>query len=186
MGPSYSNQKTRCLRYTKWRKLACPGGHVTWHHFDPTSGTDPTLVVGYSGKPSSDGVVLVAADLARRAGASLHVVHAICRDDYPINPEAADWEEQAAARVAEQRRHAEDLLASTSTRWIYEAIRGTPAAVLARISEEQNALLIVLGGPAKGLLHALRLDRASVSRNVIDSQLRPVLVVPLSHDSHAA
>lgn len=159
---------------------------MTSHHSDPTSNLDPTLIVGYSGKPSSDDVVLVAADLARRAGIRLHVVHAICLADYPIDPDASDWEEQATATVAEQRRHVESLLAATATQWSYEALRGIPAVVLTRVANQQNALLIVLGGPGKSLFQAIRLGGASVSRNVIGRQPRPVLVVPASHTSHAA
>lgn len=139
-----------------------------------------TILVGHGRDPSSDHALEVAVDLARRLGAHLHVVHAICLDDYPIDPDAADWEERGAAAVAEQRSHVGRLLAGSPVPWTYEARRGEPAAELIRAATEREALMIVVGSRGEGLRRALaRLADPSVSHGVIGHQHHPVLVVPL-------
>ena len=149
---------------------------------DSKPAVEPTLIVGHCHDPSSKHALAVATDLARRLGARLHVVHAICLADYPVDPDAADWEEQGAADVAKQRRRVKRLLARSPVRWSYEARRGEPAAVLAQAAAEQDALLIVVGSRGEGLRRAIaRLADPSVSHSVIGHQPRPVLVVPLPH-----
>lgn len=149
------------------------------------SHTDPepaaaTLILGHGRDSSSDHALSVAADLGRRLGARLHVVHAICLEDYPIDPDAADFEEQGAAAVEEERRHVEHLLADAPVRWSYEARRGEPPAVLTRAADEHDALMIIVGSRGEGLRRALaRLADPSVSHRVIGHQRHPVLVVPL-------
>ncbi|WP_219416927.1 universal stress protein [Pseudonocardia nigra] len=144
---------------------------------EPT--VEPTLVVGYGRDPSSDHALLVATDFARRLGARLHVVHTVCLADYPVDPDAWDWEEQGAAGLAEQRRSVARLLGDTDVAWSYEDRRGDPACELARAAAEHDALLIVVGTRGEGLRRALaRLVDPSVSHGVIQRQRRPVLVVP--------
>jgi hypothetical protein len=65
------------------------------------------LVVGHRRSCGSDDVLSVAGDLARRLGAVVHVVHAISLDDYPVDPDAADWEDQAARELEDQRMEVE-------------------------------------------------------------------------------
>jgi nucleotide-binding universal stress UspA family protein len=150
-------------------------------HTDPDTAT-PTLVIGHGHDPSSDHALTVAADLGRRLGARLHVVHAICLEDYPVDPDAWDWEEQGAAAVAAERRKVEHLLADARLQWSHEARRGEPADVLTRAADERDALMIVVGSRGEGLRRALaRLVDPSVSHGVIGHQRRPVLVVPLPH-----
>jgi nucleotide-binding universal stress UspA family protein len=150
-------------------------------HADPEPAM-PTLILGHGRDPSSDHALTVAADLSRWLGARLHVVHAVCVDDYPIDPDASDWEEQGAAAVAEERRHVEDLLADARLQWSYEARRGEPAAVLTRAADEHNTVMIVVGSRGEGVRRALaRLIDPSVSHGVIGHQRHPVLVVPLPH-----
>ncbi|MDX6585475.1 MAG: hypothetical protein QOI10_4659, partial [Solirubrobacterales bacterium] len=50
------------------------------------------LVVGYSEDPASGSALAVAADLAGRLFAHLHVAHVIDLDDYPIDPDSPSWE----------------------------------------------------------------------------------------------
>ena len=150
-------------------------------HTDPEPAM-PTLILGHGRDPSSDHALTVAADLGRRLGARLHVVHAICLEDYPIDPDAADWEEQGAAAVAEERRHVEHVLADAPLQWSHEARRGEPAAVLTRAADEYYSLMIVVGSRGEGLSRGLaRLADPSVSHGVIGHQRHPVLVVPLPH-----
>lgn len=65
----------------------------------------------------------VAADLATRLHAHLHVVHANSLDDYPIDPDAADWEEQAHRVLDAQRAHVQAVLTGSTPGWTYHATR---------------------------------------------------------------
>ena len=69
---------------------------------------NPVLVVGHCRTRGSKDVLEVARDLARRMGAVVHVVHAISLDDYPVDPDADDWEAQAAQVLAGQRAEVGD------------------------------------------------------------------------------
>jgi nucleotide-binding universal stress UspA family protein len=147
------------------------------NHREPT--VAPTLIAGHGRDPSSDRALFVAADFARRLDARLHVVHTVCLADYPVDPDAWDWEQQGAASLAEQRRHVAGLLGAADVSWTYEDRHGDPACELARAAAEHDALLIVVGTRGEGLKRALaRLIDPSVSHGVIQRQHRPVLVVP--------
>jgi nucleotide-binding universal stress UspA family protein len=75
-----------------------PPGPVAWS--SPSGIRTATqgwpLVVGFDRDAVSRAALTVAADLAGRLAARLVVVHVVDLDDYPIDPEAADWEEQRA------------------------------------------------------------------------------------------
>jgi len=143
------------------------------------AGNRVALVVGHDRFPESDHALVVAIDLARQLHASLHIVHAVCLDDYPINPDAADWERQAADVLEAQRRTVEDLLAGVAPEWRYHTGRGDPVELLAAVAEAHDALMIVVGTRGGGLAAALaRMLGRSVSRQVALRQSRPVLVVP--------
>jgi nucleotide-binding universal stress UspA family protein len=114
-----------------------------------------TLVVGHSRDPSSDHALAVAADLGRRLHARLHVVHVVDIGDYPIDIDAADWEERGQQELAAQRVRVERILADAGLGWTYEARRGDPAVELARSAEEHDALLIVVGTRGEGLRVAI-------------------------------
>jgi nucleotide-binding universal stress UspA family protein len=142
-------------------------------------GTAPTLVVGHGRDPASDFALATAVDFARRLGGDLHVVHVIETKDYPADSDAADWEQQGAAAVAEQRRRVEARLRDAGVPWSYEDRRGDPARELADAATERHALMIVVGTRGEGVRQALsRLIEPSVSHGVIHRQHRPVLVVP--------
>jgi nucleotide-binding universal stress UspA family protein len=144
-----------------------------------TGGTAPTLAVGHSQDPSSDYALAAAVDLARRVRGRLHVVHVIETKDYPVDSDAADWEQQGAAVIAEQRRRVETRLRDAGVPWSYEDRHGDPASELTRVATDQHALMIVLGTRGEGVRQALsRLIEPSVSHGVIGRQHRPVLVVP--------
>jgi nucleotide-binding universal stress UspA family protein len=138
-----------------------------------------TLLVGYSPGSGGDHALTVAADLALRLGARVHVVHVITLEDYPIDPDAADWEEQARHHLARQRDTVTRVLADRGLAGDYETRRGDPADELCRAADEQDALLIVVGTRGEGLRVVVpRLLEPSVSHTVIRHQHRPVLVVP--------
>jgi nucleotide-binding universal stress UspA family protein len=138
-----------------------------------------TLVVGHCRDSSSDHALAVAAELGRRLGAQLHVVHAVVLDDYPIDPDGADWEEQGERTLTEERHDVEAALMRTGLPWTYQACRGSPARALATAAEEHDALMIIVGTRGEGLRAALsRLSKPSVSHALIEHQHHPVLVVP--------
>jgi nucleotide-binding universal stress UspA family protein len=134
------------------------------------------LLVGYDRHPASHRAVIVAADLAGVLAASLLVLHVIDLEDYPIDPDAADYELTADRTVAEERKHAESLLAHTTVDWTYETARDDPAHALAKAAHDQDVLLIVVGASGRGL--AQRLLHGSVPQALTHKQRKPVLVVP--------
>jgi nucleotide-binding universal stress UspA family protein len=140
---------------------------------------EPTLVVGYRRDPSAERALIVAIDMGRRLRAQLRVIHVVELIDYPVDPDSADWEEQCAHVLNEQRSWVERTLAGSGLDWDYEIRRGNAAIELARAAHEYDALFIVVGSRGAGLGAAIsRLERPSVSHQAIGCQTRPVLVVP--------
>lgn len=140
---------------------------------------ETSLVVGHSRHPAADVALHFAVDLARRLHADLHVVHAVDLTDYPVDPDAADWQEQARRALAEQGRHVEALLAGFPLSWTYQAGHGDPVRLMADVAEETGALMIIVGSHGEGLGATFdRLVAGSVSRTVLRRQHRPVLIVP--------
>jgi nucleotide-binding universal stress UspA family protein len=136
----------------------------------------PQLVVGYDQHPASHQAVLVAAALAQVLGATLLLVHVIDLADYPIDPEAANWETASADTLLAERRQAETLLAGTGIEWSYRIAQDDPAHALAEAAHEVDALFIVIGANGRGL--AQRLLHSSVPQALLRMQHKPVLVVP--------
>jgi nucleotide-binding universal stress UspA family protein len=140
---------------------------------------DSSLVLGHSRHPAADTALGVAVDLARRLRADLHVVHGVDLFDYPVDPDAADWEQQARHALDEQRRRVEAVLADFPMGWTYQAGHGNPSRLIATVAEETNALMIVVGSHGEGPGATFdRLLAGSVSRTVLRRQRRPVLIVP--------
>jgi nucleotide-binding universal stress UspA family protein len=134
------------------------------------------LLVGYDRHPASHHAVIVAADLAHALGASLLVLHVIDLEDYPIDPDAADYELAADRTVAKERQHAERLLSDATVEWTYETARDDPAHALAKLAHDYDVLMIVVGASGRGL--AQRLLHGSVPQALARKQRKPVLVVP--------
>lgn len=138
-----------------------------------------TLVLGHARDPASAHALEVAADLARRLHAHLHIVHGVDLADYPIDPDAADWEQQADRALAEQHRQVDVAMASAPNSWTYHAARGDPVSLLTVVATEHDALMIIVGTRGEGFGATLeRMLGRSVSHGVIRRQHRPVLVVP--------
>jgi nucleotide-binding universal stress UspA family protein len=146
---------------------------------EPHEDAEITLVVGFDRAEVSRTALRVGADLAARLAARLVVVHAVDLDDYPIDPEAADWEDQARRALAEERRTVGEVLAEHRFGWSYEARSGPPVDALVATAEAHGALMIVVGRHGSGVSEALRrLLEGSVSRRLVKAAARPVLVVP--------
>lgn len=146
------------------------------------------LVLGHSRQPGANTALYVAMDLARRLRADLHVVHGVDLFDYPVDPDAADWEQQARRALDEQRRQVEAALVDFPMGWTYQAGHGNPARLIAAVAEETDALMIIVGSHGEGAGATIeRLLAGSVSRTVLRRQHRPVLIVPIeAHASRAA
>jgi nucleotide-binding universal stress UspA family protein len=138
-----------------------------------------TLVLGHGRDPASARALEVAADLAARLNAHVQVVHGGDLDDYPIDPDAADWEQQAQHALAEQRREVEQALDGSGQGWTYHASRADPVRLIAAVAEEHDALMIIVGTRGEGFGATMeRLLGGSISHGVIRAQHRPVLIVP--------
>lgn len=138
------------------------------------------LVVGFrQGGTVEEAASAVAADLAQRLHATVHVVHVVILSDYPIGPDVDDWEEQARATLAEERRAVDTALYGHGVAWTYHAGHGDPALVLRRVADECDALMFVVGSRGEGVSTVLsRLLEPSVSHHLIARTHRPVVVVP--------
>ena len=149
---------------------------------DPDRG--PVLVVGYDQAPSSQAALRVAADLTRRLHAShLHVVHAVDLRDYPIDPDAADWETRAQATWNAEREQVHTLLADLASPWTYHLEHDNPARLLTTLCDEYDALMIIVGTRGEGPAATMsRLFDRSVSHDLLRAGHRPVLIVPKSSD----
>ena len=120
---------------------------------------------GHCRPRGSDDVLAVAGDLGRRLGPSCTVIHAISLDDYSVDPDAEDWEAQAARVLQSQRTEVEVALTGVVPGWSYHAARGDPMHLIAVMAEEYDALMIITGRRGTGTGAALgRLLHRSVSR----------------------
>ena len=136
------------------------------------------LVVGFDQSEPSLAALEKAAEIGRRLGAELHVVHAIDLSDYPVDPDADDWESQAAKSLEQERGAVAVALAGYPYGWSYSALRAEPAEALNRVAERVDALMIVVGVRSHGWRHLLeRLAGPSVSHRLMNHTHRPVLVV---------
>lgn len=140
------------------------------------------IVLGYGRPGESEPALEVAADLARRLHAHLHVVHVINLADYPIDPDSSEWESAARAAVTREHQEVRAALDGHLTGWSYYAAHGVPANLLASVANEYDALMIVVGSRGEGLTRTLgRLMGGSVADGLIHYCGRPVLVVAHPH-----
>ena len=142
--------------------------------------TQLNLVMGFDLTPVSECALEVAADLTRRLGAQLHVVHVVDLGDYPIDPDRSDWEEQGKKLLAREREAVRTVLSTFNGRWTYHAWHGDPARLLVTVADEFDALMIVIGAPRDGVGAAIsHLIQRSVTTGLTGHRgHRPVLVVP--------
>src|SRR3954453_9226679 len=103
-----------------------------------------SLVVGHSRDPASQEALRIARDPAGRLGARLHVVHGITLRDYPIDPDAGDWDEQAERALAEQRKQVQTALATFGHGWTYNVTRGDPVRLISETADDNDALMIIV------------------------------------------
>lgn len=143
----------------------------------------PQLVVGYDDSEGSVEALRVAALLATRLGAQLHVLHVVDLNDYPVDPDCADWEERAKVALQHHRLHVQEQLEDWKGSWSYHSeTGGSPVQCLSALANDVQALFIVVGTRGGGIGPAMqRLVDGSVSRGLVHGRYRPVLVVPKAH-----
>lgn len=145
------------------------------------------LVVGFDRSAASLAALATGGELGRRLGAELHVVHAVDLADYPVDPDADDWEGQAATTLQAQRRSVDEALAGYPHRWRYLAVRAEPADALVWAADRCDALMIVVGAHSTGWRRLLdRLSGPSVSERLLGHCHRPVLVVGAPRGGHGS
>ncbi len=146
-----------------------------------------SLVVGHSRAPASQEALHVARELASSLNARLHVVHVVTLGDYPVNPDAADWEEQAQRNLAGQNDQVRTALAGCRQQWTYSVARGDPVSVICSAAENNDAFMIIVGTRGQGV--GPTIDRiisgGSVSHGLIRRQHRPVLIVRAPRAVHS-
>ncbi len=136
------------------------------------------LVVGFDGSSASLAALGTAAQLGELLAAELHVVHAVDLRDYPVDPDADDWEDWAAGSVEEERQRVSSALAGYGGPWSFLAVRADPAEALEAVAQRVGALMIVVGATSHGWRHlADRLSGISVSHRLVDRCRSPILVV---------
>jgi nucleotide-binding universal stress UspA family protein len=139
------------------------------------------MVVGFDGDIASRSALSVAADLALRIQAHLHVVHVINLRDFPIDPDRPDWEEQAQVTVRDHEAMAAVQLSGWPGQWTYHNERGDAGRGLSAVADQHDALMIVVGTHGEGFAIALQrlLAGGSVAQALVRHQARPILVVPV-------
>ncbi|MCV7426129.1 universal stress protein [Mycobacterium montefiorense] len=139
----------------------------------------PNIVLGWDRQRGSAAALAVAADLAQRLDARLHVVHVADTGDMPIDPDAADWEQQINQRLRDDEASARSFLDRLVVDWTYHSAHGQPSEIISNLADETHALMIVVGGQ-RGGMHSFigTLAGQSVSRQLTHHHGRPVLVVP--------
>jgi nucleotide-binding universal stress UspA family protein len=136
------------------------------------------IVVGFDRSAASRDALSKATEIGRRLRAELHVLHAVDLSDYPVDPDAEDWEAQATSILEAEREAVAAALAGYPYGWCYLALRAEPAEALDRVAEQVDALMIVVGVRSHGWRHLFeRLASPSVSHRLMNHTHRPVLVV---------
>jgi nucleotide-binding universal stress UspA family protein len=132
------------------------------------------IVVGYHPSQASLRALAVAKDLGNRMDAQVHVVHGIDLDDYPNDPDAYDWEEQAAVVIEAGKETVETVMADYPGRWHYHALRGGSYGAICEIAGTVDTAMIVVGHRGDSFGH---LGGLSLVRKLLNSSGYPVLVV---------
>lgn len=136
------------------------------------------IVAGYHASQAALRALAVAKDLGARMDAEIHVVHGIDLGDYPVDPDAGDWEEQAEAHILAEEDTVRTVMADYPGRWYYHAVRDDPYHAICRMGDQVDAAMIVVGSHGGGAGRvAERLAGTSTLKRLLNSAGRPVLVV---------
>ncbi|HSK86304.1 MAG TPA: universal stress protein [Rubrobacter sp.] len=142
------------------------------------------MVVGIEASEGAASALRAAADLSKRTGSELHLVHAW--QEYPLrlgrprsafSARAVEEHDDPYLRKAEQlvKRQARHLRQEGAEVAGGHLRRGRPAEEICKLAEEAGADLVVVG--SRGLGTVKRLLVGSVSEEVVGTAPCPVLVV---------
>lgn len=145
----------------------------------------PVIVVGYKDSADSRHALDTAIDLGIRLDAHIRVVHVRALDDYPVDPDSADWEEQGEAHLQLIRTQVAARLKTGTPESTYSEERGDPAHVLHDVAIASGALMIVVGLPSSGTGPLSRIFTRPVSVAITKHPECPVLMVPRTKDDSA-
>lgn len=134
-------------------------------------------------------VVALAGEVGRQCGAKLTLCHVMPREKYRrIEREQVRDQVEVPFSLSQAEEQARDVVAAFATALkdqdlVFESVGrvGDPAETIVSLARELDADLIVMGFEALQGLERLR-ALGSVSRAVMESSSRPVLVVPAIHE----
>ena len=134
-----------------------------------------SIVVGVDGGPRDSQLLRLAADLARRVHAPLHVVHAY--DAYPVALGAAPAPPPPLPRLREAAEATVDQAVAQAQVAARTSVAELPAAqALEGAAEQDGAGLIALASQGRGKLHSIL--HGSVTVRLAAEAPVPVLVLP--------
>ncbi|MEX5632324.1 universal stress protein [Parafrankia sp. FMc2] len=150
------------------------------------------IVVGTDIREAAPAALVRAADLARRLGAELDVVHVqpLSRGEIRVMVSTVPGRHLSErflradqdAQTRKVRTLVERALAGSDVPWRLHVLAGDPAARLLAVADSVDAYAIVIGTRHGGGVVLERLLTGSVSHRVINWAKRPVLVVPTELD----
>ncbi len=132
------------------------------------------ILVGFDGSPQSMRALETAVILAKLHGSSIKVVEALSYT-YPAVEVYLIEDFKERERVIKHREMIRGLAKERGVEMEYVTVRGEPASVIARVAEEEDFDLIVVGN--RGLRGFKKLFLESVSSKVLNQSRRAVLVV---------
>jgi nucleotide-binding universal stress UspA family protein len=139
-----------------------------------------TIAIGLDGSEGAKKAIPFAVDLARRDGAKLVLVHVeediAGKGGGPIRLDEDEIQ-------AEIKRHAEELTEEglETTVKMTNVFLGGPAPAIAKLADEEDADLIVVG--TRGQSTVVGVVLGSVAQRLLHLAHQPVLVVP--EDAHS-
>ncbi|QYJ15461.1 hypothetical protein Rxycam_01284 [Rubrobacter xylanophilus DSM 9941] len=138
------------------------------------SGFPERVLLAVDGSEDAEFAARVAADLCRRSGAELHLIHAW---QYVHSPHLQAYIRSELRRWGQEilEAQAKSIEAAGAGVTKVHLVMGRAAEAILNVSEEVGADLVVMGG--RGTNPIERLLLGSVSEEVVDHAGRPVLIV---------
>ena len=139
------------------------------------------IAVGFDGGTHAAAALALGSELARAAGAELHVLGTI-DDRVPspswaemwLQPFRAEWEKAVEQQLADLKREADDAVIDAGVDVYPEVMRGVASAQLTSLSERVD--LVVIGSRRWGT--AARLLLGGTGEALVRSCQAPLLIVP--------
>lgn len=134
------------------------------------------IVAGYHSSQASLHALAVAKAIGTPMSAEIHVVHGIDLLDYPVDPEAPDWEAEGAAFVEGERETVETVMSDYVGSWRYHEVRGSAYRAICQLADSCEPVMVIVGRRHVGRV-AERLGSHLLLQRLFDGCGCPVLVV---------